>query len=161
MPSSSILQVRWPMAKSTSSPDRRRGGWKHPGAIVLGLLGVAWGLIWLLRSTGGDLPGPTVPDQIADLGNWNWAIAGVLLLAASFVASSTAPEPEPGQSLGWRHAAPLMLGSAIIGLLWIVTFYTISNTDVELPVITALGNWNLVIGMGFIVAAFGFATKWE
>ncbi len=24
-----------------------------------------------------------------------------------------------------------------------------------------LGNWNLVVGMGFIVAAFGFAMKWE
>ena len=29
------------------------------------------------------------------------------------------------------------------------------------PLVDDLGGWNLVVGMGFIVAAFGFAMKWE
>ncbi len=148
------------MSKSPSKA-RIRGGWWHPAAIVLGVLGLGWFVTWLFYKLDTNLPGPETPTFVSDLGNWNWAIAGVLVLAASFVASSTAPEPEPGATLGWRYAPQLMIASALVGLLWIVTFYTISNTDVELPVITDLGNWNLVIGMGFIVAAFGFATKWE
>ncbi|GAA1723441.1 cell division protein CrgA [Aeromicrobium alkaliterrae] len=148
------------MSKSPSN-SRIRGGWWHPAAIVLALAGLGWAAMWLFWKIDTNLPGPEVPKAITDLGNWNWAIAGVLVVVASFVASGTAPEPEPGATLGWRYAPQLMVGSAVIGLLWIVTFYTTSNTDVNLPVFTDLGNWNLVVGMGFIVAAFGFATKWE
>ena len=54
-----------------------------------------------------------------------------------------------------------MVTSAIIGLVWIVVFYTISDGSVHIPWYSDLGNWNLAIGMGFIVAAFGFAMKWE
>ena len=39
--------------------------------------------------------------------------------------------------------------------------YVISNTAVHIPFYSDLGQWNIVIGMGFIIAAFGFATKWE
>ncbi|MFT4187465.1 MAG: cell division protein CrgA [Aeromicrobium sp.] len=148
------------MSKSDST-SRIRGGWWHPAAIVLGVLGLGWFVAWLFYGIDTNLPGPEIPSFISDLGNWNWAIAAALALAASFVASSTAPEPEPGASLGWRYAPHLMVACAVIGLLWIVTFYTISNTDIDIPVITDLQNWNLVVGMGFIVAAFGFATKWE
>ncbi len=63
--------------------------------------------------------------------------------------------------LGNRWAAPAMIASAVIGLVWIVVFYTISNTDITLPLISDLGSWNLVVGMGFIMAAVGFAMKWE
>lgn len=54
-----------------------------------------------------------------------------------------------------------MVGSALIGLVWIVVFYVTNGTDIVIPVMTDLGNWNLIIGMGFIMAAFGFAMKWE
>ncbi|MFT4298251.1 MAG: cell division protein CrgA [Aeromicrobium sp.] len=149
------------MSTKPSSTPRFRGGWWHPAAIVLGVLGAGWLVAWLFYTIETNLPGPHIPQFVTDLGNWNWAIAAVLLLAGSWVASGTRPEPAPGASLGWRYAPHLMIASALIGLLWIVTFYTISNTEVDLPVITDLGNWNLVVGMGFIVAAFGFATKWE
>jgi len=75
------------------------------------------------------------------------------------------PAPKGKQPVkvgGNRWAAPAMLVSAGIGLLWIVVYYTIGNRpDIDLPVFTDLGDWNLVVGMGFIVAAFGFAMKWE
>ena len=51
--------------------------------------------------------------------------------------------------------------SAVLGLLWVVVFYVITNTSTHIPFYSDLGQWNIVIGMGFIIAAFGFATKWE
>lgn len=60
--------------------------------------------------------------------------------------------------LGNRWAAPAMVVCAVIGLVWIVTFYTAGN---DIPLMRDLGGWNLLVGMGFIVAAFGFAMKWE
>lgn len=63
--------------------------------------------------------------------------------------------------VGNRWAGPAMMASAVIGLVWIVVFYTTNGIDVNIPVFTDLGSWNLVIGMGFIVASFGFAMKWE
>ena len=46
----------------------------------------------------------------------------------------------------------------ILGLLWIVVFY-IAGADV--PGMNAIGNWNLMIGMGLIVAGFIVFTKWK
>jgi len=63
--------------------------------------------------------------------------------------------------VGNRWAGPAMVTSALIGLLWIVVFYVTNKPDTHIPLMTDLGSWNLVIGMGFIVAAFGFAMKWE
>jgi hypothetical protein len=77
------------------------------------------------------------------------------------VAKDKAPKGPQPQRIGNRWAGPAMVTSGIIGLLWIVVFYTLSNGDHNIPVYSDLGQWNLVIGMGFIVAAFGFAMKWE
>ncbi|MFJ6075794.1 cell division protein CrgA [Streptomyces sp. NPDC093065] len=53
--------------------------------------------------------------------------------------------------------APVMLAMFIIGLAWIVLFYV---TDGSLP-IDSLGNWNIVVGFGFIAAGFGVSTQWK
>lgn len=78
------------------------------------------------------------------------------------MARDTSPKP---QRIGNRWAGPAMVTSAIIGLVYIVVFYVISGEISEYPSwlewYQDLGNWNLIIGMGFIVAAFGFAMKWE
>lgn len=70
----------------------------------------------------------------------------------------TPVKPKP---IGNRWAAPAMISCALIGLAWIVVFYVFQGVDVTIPVFSDLGNWNLVVGMGFIVAAFGFSMKWE
>lgn len=69
--------------------------------------------------------------------------------------------PVKPQRIGNRWAAPAMLTSAAIGLIWIVLYYVFANGDNPIPVMDDLGDWNLIIGMGFIVAAFGFSMKWE
>lgn len=66
--------------------------------------------------------------------------------------------PVKPKRIGNRWAAPAMIACAVIGLIWIVLFYAAGTS---IPVMQDLGSWNLLIGMGFIVAAFGFAMKWE
>ncbi|MEU5615131.1 cell division protein CrgA [Streptomyces sparsogenes] len=56
---------------------------------------------------------------------------------------------------GW--VAPLMLAMFLIGLAWIVMFYV---TTGDMPV-KALGNWNIVVGFGFIAAGFVVSTQWK
>jgi Cell division protein CrgA len=52
---------------------------------------------------------------------------------------------------------PTMLGCLLVGLGWIATFY-ISNQ--ALP-ISALAQWNLVVGFALIVAGVMLATRWH
>jgi hypothetical protein len=51
-------------------------------------------------------------------------------------------------------------GSAllILGLLWIVVFYVAGR---DIPGMSTLGNWNLLIGMGLIVGGFLVFTRWK
>jgi len=52
---------------------------------------------------------------------------------------------------------PAMLGSLIIGLVWIVIFYV---SQQAWP-IGALGAWNLVIGFAFLVGGVVLSTRWR
>ncbi|PWI41198.1 cell division protein CrgA [Streptomyces sp. ICBB 8177] len=71
------------------------------------------------------------------------------------------PPPQKGAAIklhsgrGW--VAPLMLALFLIGLAWIVVFYvTTGSYPVE-----AIGNWNIVIGFGFIAGGFVVSTQWK
>jgi len=52
---------------------------------------------------------------------------------------------------------PVMLGSLIVGLVWIVVFYV---TQEKWP-IGALGPWNLVVGFVFLINGVVLATRWH
>ena len=56
-----------------------------------------------------------------------------------------------------RWVAPLMVGLFLVGIVWLILFYVSNNA---IPV-SALGNWNLLVGFGFIVAGFGVSTQWR
>lgn len=58
---------------------------------------------------------------------------------------------------GRSWVAPLMLAMFAIGLAWIVIFYV---TEGSLP-IDALGNWNILVGFGFIGVGFVVSTQWK
>jgi len=131
--------------------------------MVLILLGLVW-LVGYVIAQSDSLSVPGIEDikTLTDLGGWNYLIGAVVLIAGlARYSAATVPDPQGSQSTGWRWAGPAMAVSALIGLLWIVVFYVTNGTDIDVPLITDLGNWNLVIGMGFIVSAFGFAMKWE
>lgn len=51
---------------------------------------------------------------------------------------------------------PVMCGLMILGVLWVATFYVTSG---NYPV--PIGYWNLVIGLGAIMAGFMMATRWR
>lgn len=137
-----------------------RGGWFHPLALVLLLTAIAWAVGTYFATGPKDFPKVGTIPVLSAIGGWNWAIAIVLALVAMSVADRTRPPAEPG-SRGWRYAGVAMSVSAILGLLWVVVFYVTANSTVHIPFYSDLGQWNVLIGMGFIVAAFGFATKWE
>jgi hypothetical protein len=50
-----------------------------------------------------------------------------------------------------------MLGCLVLGLAWIAVFYV---TQGSLPV-SALSDWNLVIGFVFIISGVVLSTKWR
>ncbi|HEX9034185.1 MAG TPA: cell division protein CrgA [Streptosporangiaceae bacterium] len=53
--------------------------------------------------------------------------------------------------------APTMVGCLVLGLAWIATFYISSQ---NFP-ISALHQWNLVVGFGLIVSGVMLATRWH
>jgi hypothetical protein len=61
----------------------------------------------------------------------------------------------PGESPRWL--APTMVAAFLIGLFWIVVFYV---TQTVWP-IRGIGNWNMVVGFGFIGVGFSLATRWR
>jgi hypothetical protein len=40
-------------------------------------------------------------------------------------------------------------------------YYVTFATNITVPLLTDLGGWNVVIGMGGMAAAFGLATLWK
>ena len=53
-----------------------------------------------------------------------------------------------------------MLGSFLIGLVWIVLYY-VTGSEMTLPLLTDLGQYNLMVGIGFMAVGFVYATHWE
>lgn len=148
-----------PKAKvSTSSIDPDRGPIvtaRFALAILLVVAGIAW-IAWYyvkVRAGGGGDWGK--PAFMADLELWNYAIGfGAILLGLSVSAHPSTP-------LGRNRGVVVgMLGSFLIGLIWICTFYIFAD-DLKIPVFNDLGNYNLVVGIGFMAVGFAFATRWE
>ena len=69
--------------------------------------------------------------------------------------TSGAPRKK-GPSPVWL--APLMLALFVLGILWLVVFYI---TEGDMPLVSGLENWNLLVGFGFIIAGFGLSTQWR
>ncbi|MES9323885.1 cell division protein CrgA [Cutibacterium acnes] len=46
----------------------------------------------------------------------------------------------------------------LLGVLWLIVYYIAGN---QIPGISNLGDWNILIGMGLMAAGFGVATLWK
>ncbi|MBE7324487.1 cell division protein CrgA [Nocardioides sp. Y6] len=130
-------------------------------AIVLLVAGIAW----IAYYYTGVRPDPTVfppedpsgPKAIGDLGMWNYTIGFALILVGLMVAAH--PSTPAGRG---RGVVIGMLGCFLIGLLWICTFYVFSGEKLnDIWVLNDLGNYNLLVGIGFMAAGFAYATRWE
>ena len=122
-------------------------------AALLVLLGIAW-LVVYVTVAGPEAGGDKLP-AMGDLGRWNYVI-GFLLI---FVGLSVAAHPSTPLGRG-RGVVIGMLGCFLIGLLWIVVYY-VTGQSVTVPLITDLGQYNLVVGIGFMAVGFVYATHWE
>ena len=56
-----------------------------------------------------------------------------------------------------RWVPPTFIAVGLLGVAWLIVFYIAGS---QIPFMTALGNWNILIGMGGMAAAFGIATLW-
>ena len=135
--------------------------------LLLVAAGIAYVLFWTLYvrdlrafdavldpSKAGDKPEPIIPGM-AKLDNWNWIIGfGLIFLG---LALSAHPKTPLGRG---RGVIVGMLGCFLIGLIWIVVYY-VTSQDANVPLIRDLGNYNLLIGIGFMATGFVYATKWE
>jgi hypothetical protein len=129
-------------------------------ALVMMIAGIAWMTYYYVAvrvdPTATNPGDPGSPAFMADLDNWNYAIGfGLLFLG---LAISAHPSTPLGRG---RGVVVGMLGCFLIGLLWICTYYVFSNDTSAIPVFNDLGNYNLVVGIGFMAVGFTFATRWE
>jgi len=130
-------------------------------AAALVLLGIAWMAVYytVARDAALAIEGAKKPSNplpfMADLEKWNYLIGvGLIFLGLAVSAHKTTP-------LGRGRGVVIgMLGCFGIGLLWIVSFYFIGS-DSSVPVMNDLGQYNLLVGIGFMAVGFTFATKWE
>ena len=150
------------MSKSTTITSEEKTSVFTPRfliALVLILAGIGWLVFYYVQARGNPLAFPPVegtPKAVADLGDWNYLIGFGLLLVGLMVSA------HPSTPLGrGRGVVVGMLGCFVIGLLWICTFYVFSDDLSDLPIFNDLGQWNLVVGIGFMAVGFSFATKWE
>ena len=57
-----------------------------------------------------------------------------------------------------RWVPPTFITVGLLGVAWLITYYVAGT---YIPFMSALGNWNILIGMGGMAAAFGIATLWK
>jgi len=60
-----------------------------------------------------------------------------------------------------QWVVPTFITVGLLGVLWLVVYYITASTAIDVPVMTALGGWNVLIGMGGMAAAFVLATFWK
>jgi hypothetical protein len=68
------------------------------------------------------------------------------------------PGRSPAKSVSPRWVAPLMVTLFLLGIIWLTVFYL---TNGAIWGMRDLGNWNLAIGFGFIMAGFAVSTQWR
>src|SRR4051795_5379719 len=133
-------------------------------ALVLVVGGIAWIAYYYLGvradptafTKEGKPVGPSGPDFIGDLAKWNYVIG----FGAMFLGLIIAAHPSTPLGRG-RGVVVGMLGCFLLGLLWICTYYVFSDNLSNVPVMNDLGQYNLVVGIGFMAVGFTYATKWE
>ena len=57
-----------------------------------------------------------------------------------------------------RWVPPAFITVGLLGVAWLITYYVAGS---YIPFMDALGNWNILIGMGGMAAAFALATLWR
>lgn len=125
-------------------------------SVVMMVLGIAWIAYYYLAIRAGSDGEVGGPSYLADLGEWNYVIGfGLLLLGLGVAAHPVTP-------LGRGQGVVVgMLTCFLVGLIWICTYYVVSNDISRVPVMNDLGQYNLLVGIAFMAVGFSYATRWE
>ncbi len=133
-------------------------------ALLLVVLGIAWIVYYyvVVRVDASVVPepragGPSVFETLTDWKGVNWNYVGGFGLLLLGLALSANPRTPLGRG---RGVVIGMLGCFLIGLIWVVVFYFV-GTETKIPLMSSLGQKNLVLGVAFMAVGFAFATKWE
>ncbi|GAB3765182.1 cell division protein CrgA [Microlunatus parietis] len=74
----------------------------------------------------------------------------------------TEPKPTPTRRVkppsSRRWVPPTFITVGLLGVAWLIVYYVAGQ---NIPVMSELGNWNILIGMGGLAAAFVIATLWR
>jgi drug/metabolite transporter (DMT)-like permease len=130
-------------------------------AVLLVVLGIAWMAYYYIvvrvDPSAFPAPEPGKPSFMADLENWNYLIGFGLIFVGLVVAA------HPSTPLGRNRGVVItMLTCFILGLLWICTYYVFTGNNLDkIPVFNDLGQYNLLVGIGFMAVGFSYATRWE
>jgi len=155
-------------ARDQQFVDPERGPMISP-RFVVALILIAVGIAWIVYYYVGVRPdpdaltadgkpvGPSGPDFMGDLERWNYVIGFGLILLGLILSA------HPSTPLGRNRGVVIgMLGCFLIGLIWICVYYVFSNQHLDsIPVMNDLGQYNLLVGIGFMAVGFTFATRWE
>jgi hypothetical protein len=57
-----------------------------------------------------------------------------------------------------RWVPPTFITVGLLGVAWLIVYYVAGDL---IPYMSDLGNWNILIGMGGMAAAFIIATFWK
>ena len=57
-----------------------------------------------------------------------------------------------------RWVPPTFITVGLLGVIWLIVYYVAGPS---IPYMSDLGNWNILIGMGGMAAAFAIATLWK
>ena len=132
--------------------------------FIVSLLLMAAGIAWIafqyavVRVDPSDLDAkPGGPAWMSDIGLWSYTIGFALL----FIGLAVSAHPSTPLGRG-RGVVVGMLGCFLLGMVWICVFYIFQGTNLDkIWVMNDLGNYNILVGIGFMAVGFSFATKWE
>ncbi len=132
------------------APDSSISIARTAGAALVVALGIAWIVVFINVAQDGKKL-----TWMGDLGRWNYLIGfGLIFLGLAAAAHKSTP-------LGrGRGVVVGMLGSFLIGLVWIVLYYIVGSNS-TVPLLTDLSQYNLMVGIGFMAVGFVYATHWE
>ncbi|MVA74783.1 cell division protein CrgA [Auraticoccus sp. F435] len=57
-----------------------------------------------------------------------------------------------------RWVPPVFITVGLLGVAWLVVYYIAGSM---VPLISDLGDWNILIGMGLMASAFVISTLWR
>ena len=119
-------------------------------AALLAAVGIAWMVVYINVAQDGE-----GLAWMGDLRRWNFLIGFGLIVLGLTVAG------HPSTPLGRGRGVVIgMLGCFLLGLIWIVVYY-MTGSDFDIPLMRNLGQYNLVVGIGFMAVGFVYATRWE